>query len=251
MKKYFQLFALLFLIICCFIYSEKTVLVVREYDNIMIKIREIESSKKNKPIEAKITDTTIIPGVKGSKVDATKSYLKMKQYGTYDEKLLVYENILPKELLINHKDKYIISGNKSKKMVSLILLIDDKYLDKVPLNLGLNLFFSETLTNYDKYKNLIKGYSKYNDWLSSNFKANHINIKYCFLDKECFKNNLFVIKTEIIQNNYLLSTKKKLENGSIITYKVTASFFDELNLIINYIESKGYKIVDLDTLLKE
>ena len=45
-------------------------------------------------------------------------------------------------------------------------------------------------------------------------------------------------------------TKKNLMNGAIITYEVNNEFLNELNLIINYINSKGLEIVYLDELLK-
>lgn len=245
MKKLFQLFALICIVICCFIYSEKTMLVVREYDDIMIKIRKIAKEKKVKPIEAVVTKETIIPGMSGLEVDINKSYLKMKQYGKYKEELLVYKKIKPKEQLINNKGKYIISGNTSRKMVSLILLINNKYIKKINSKTILNYFIDNPVSDYSR----IKGYSKYDDWLKSTLKANKINLKYC-LDKKCLK-NFYVIKSNIIKNNHLLNTKKELNNGSIIIYQVNNSFIKELNLIVNYIESKGYQIVDLDTLLED
>ena len=49
----------------------------------------------------------------------------------------------------------------------------------------------------------------------------------------------------------LSNTKKYLKNGAIITYKVNDYLFKELPLIINYINSKGYEIVYLNTLLEE
>lgn len=249
MKKIFQLIALGSLVIACFIYSEKTMLVVREYDDIMIKIKE--NKKEVKPIEPIIKNNTIIPGLSGYKIDINKSYLKMKEYGKYNDNLLVYKKVLPKKILKDHKDKYIISGNKSKKMVSLVLLVDNKYIDKIPSNIKLNLFPKQILDNYENYNERIKGYYKYDDWLRSTYKANHMKVNYCFIDKECFKNNLYVIKSDVIKNNYLLMTKKSLMNGSIIVYEVNNSFLEELNLIINYINSKGYEIVYLEELLKE
>ena len=245
MKRIFQLVALLSLVIVCFIYSEKTMLVVREYDDIMIKIKE--NKKEVKPIEPIIKNNTIIPGISGYKTDINKSYLKMKEYGKYNDNLFVYKKVLPKKILKNNKDKYIISGNKSKKMVSLILLIDKKYMNKIPDD-KFNLFPKQKLENYNEN---IKGYYKYNDWLRSTYKANHMKVEYCFMDKECFKNNLYVIKTNIIKNNYLINTEKYLTNGSIITYEVNNEFLNELNLITNYIKQKGYKIVYLEELLKE
>lgn len=244
MKRIFQFSILIILVIGSFIYSEKTTLVVREYDQIMIKIKE-NASKKN-PVEAIIKDDTIIPGVSGYKANINKSYLKMKQYGKYNNDLYVYDKIKPKNTLKTNKDKYIIKGNYTKQKVSIILLGND--LKK--MNVPLNLFISEVPKNFKKIKNNIKGYYKYNDWLKSALKANHITLNYCFNDHKCI-NKLYNIRTDIIKNNYLIETKKKLENGAILTYQMSNSFWHEYSIIINYIESKGYKIVYLEELLKE
>ena len=108
----------LLIIIISFIYTKSLVSVVKNYDDIMIKIKQEKNKYYIKPIEAIIKNDTIIPGIKGKEVDINKTYSKMKRYGKYEESLIVLKDIEVK----NHidKDKYIISGNKNKNMVTLI-----------------------------------------------------------------------------------------------------------------------------------
>lgn len=250
MKKFFQSFGIILLVFFSFVYTEKTTKVVREYDNIMI---EIKKQKNIDPIDAIVAENTIIPGISGKNINEDKSYINMKQYGKFNKNLLVYNKVMPKETLEKNKNKFIISGNKNKRMVSLNFIVDDEDINKIlKYNIKSN-FFVKKISNFDIGNNVIGFYEKYDDWIKSVAKSKNIEIKYCFseIDTNCFDNNLFVIKTKIIDNNFLYNTKKLLYNGAILTYKINSKFYNEFNLIINYINSKGYEIVLLDTLLEE
>lgn len=132
MKKLFEIIGFISLMCFSFFYTEKTVSVVKEYDDIMITLREEAKKYELEYIDAKINNNTIIPGLKGKRVNINKSYSKMKRYGSYNESLLVFSDIYPKITLEKNKDKYIISGNKDKKMVSLIFLVEENTkIDKV------------------------------------------------------------------------------------------------------------------------
>lgn len=246
MKKIFKYIGMISIVLLSFFYTEKTTLVVREYDELMVKIRKIENEITN-PKEAIIKDNTIIPGISGKKINVKESYFKMKQINKYDENLLVYDKIYPNEILKNNKDKYIINGNQNKRMVSIIVLVD-KNMDKLIKYKNINLFINKIETLENK-KNII-GYYEYDEWIHSTLKANGIDIKYCLNDLNCL-NNFYTIKTDIIKNNYLFNTKKVIKNGSILVYKDSEELIKELNIIINFIECKGYTIEYLDTLLEE
>lgn len=131
MNKFFQFMGILTLICFSFFYTEKTSMVVREYDEIMKQIKEVAPSKTKEPIEAIIIDDKIIPGKPGMQVNINKSYYKMKQYGKYEETLLVYQEIKPTIEIKDNLEKYVIKGNDSDKKIGLLFLVDDvSVLDK-------------------------------------------------------------------------------------------------------------------------
>ena len=110
MKKLFESLGVITLICLSFLYTEKTVEVVKEYDEIMIEIKKQNKNFKVNAIDAIIDNNTIIPGLKGKKINEDKSYSKMKRYGKFNSNLLEYEDILPTISIKNNLDKYVISG---------------------------------------------------------------------------------------------------------------------------------------------
>lgn len=61
----------------------------------------------------------------------------------------------------------------------------------------------------------------------------------------CNNNDMYVVIPNIVGD--LLNIKKSISKGSIILIED----LNNINLIIRYINSKGYQIVPLSTLLKE
>ena len=125
MYKIFRNIGILALVLVSFLYTERIVSVVKDYDNIMIEIKQNKNQYRIDPIEATITENTIIPGIKGKEVDVEKSYAKMKKYGKFEPTLLAYTKINPQNLLKDHLDKMIRKGNSSKKMVSIIFELNN------------------------------------------------------------------------------------------------------------------------------
>ena len=122
LKKFFQIFGLITLICFSFFYTEKVGYVVREMDSLMEEIRKKSENNKIEPINATIIDNTIIPGKYGKEVDIEESYKKMKRINEYNENMLIYKKIKPEISLKNNYDKYIISGYKTEKEVSLLII---------------------------------------------------------------------------------------------------------------------------------
>lgn len=281
MKKLFQIIGFISLMGFSFFYTEKTVSVVKEYDDIMISIRSIEKKYKKEPIQATITGNKIIPGVSGSKIDINRSYSKMKRYGSFEESLIVLKKIKPNNLLEKNKHKYIIGGNKNKKIVSLIFLVDkNDNIDEI-INI---LDKKEVKGNFfvdgkwlEKNNNLVPilvrenhvvgNLSYNNDYLDSSFiwietiieKIGKQDIGYCYSEEEnkdiintCKRNNNYTIMPNIIiENNPYSEVKEKLVSGSIISFKINDNLVEELPIVINFIKSKGYKIENLNIHLEE
>ena len=264
MKKFFQMVGLITLMVASFIYTEKVGTTAKLSDPLLIEIKSKKDGYKENAIEPIIKDNTIIPGVNGKEVDIQKSYEAMSKIGYFDDKLLVYKPLKVQNTLDKNKDKYIINGNNTKADITLLFKVDPKD-DLTYIINTLNqrkikaTFFIESKyleKHHNQIINLIqKGHTVGNlsnnkDYTDSDFiwmKTIITNIgpqiyNYCYTEKP---------NKTIIKKNYLLNIKKTILKGSIISLEVNKNLNAELNAILNYVQSKGYKIKPLEELLKE
>lgn len=281
MKKIFEIIGLGTLICFSFFYTEKVGYVVKELDNLMIEIKDKSQKYELQPINAKIINNTIIPGTYGKKIDINESYKKMKRINEYNDNLLVYESVKPEISIEKIYDKYVIGGNKNLKQVSIIIIVKDNtdinYIRNLAIskNVKFNFFINGSWLedNNDFLIELIKeghniGNLSYNsDYSNSYFIWMDTILKkivkqkrnYCYLETEkeeylkiCALNKNYTIKPSIvIKSNPTLHIQKSIENGSIISLEASNNNVDELQIAINYIINRGYKVVSLNELLSE
>lgn len=282
MRKFFSAIGVLTLAIVSFIYTNKTVEVAKQFDNVMTTIKEVSDDYYSDPIDGMIIDEiSFIPGISGRKVDENISYKKMKQYGGFNKKMLEYKEIRPKNKLENNLDKYIISGNKNKNMVSLIFIVKendsvDKILEIVESkNVKVNFFVdgywleknNELLSQIINKGHSIGNLSYNMNYQNSGFAWMDTIIKrlskekygFCYSEEEdlenlniCAMNKNFTIKPSIVVKNYpLKEIKQQLVSGSIIALSCNNLVEQELNSIISYINSRGLIVDGLKSLLSE
>ena len=270
--KFIKLIGLICLICFTFFYTEKIISVGINQDEIMIKLKDLESSYKIEPKNAIINNDTIIPGNIGRELDINKSYKSIKKLGYFEESLLTYKNIYPEISIYNNYNKYIINGNTMNKNISLIYIINnDKTIDNI-LNiiknknttisffidssyLNNNIEILNKLNNYEIYNYGKNGiYTKDNLIITNNIINNKTNNNstYClFLNKNkeslnnCANNKMLSILL-LTEGNYN-NIKNNIKNGSIINITNTK----ELSNIIDYIKNKGYTITSLSNNIKE
>ena len=119
MKNILKYVGLLGICLFSFYYTEKVALYVKNKHPLMKTITEEKDSKTVLSINSEIIDDIyIIPGLNGKEVNVDKSFNNMKNSQTYNEKLLIYNQITPAISLNNNKNKIIIRGNKNKNSVS-------------------------------------------------------------------------------------------------------------------------------------
>lgn len=229
----------------------------------MNKIDSLKDKYEVLPVNAVLKDNTIIPGIKGKSVNLDKSYENMKVSGIFREDYLVYNEILPSELLSNNMDKYIVKGNSSSNKVALLVIIDSNNIDKVNNN-NITVYLNHKDISIDNIKkinnNSIYTYGNngiYSDDVLDNDNTiiNRISRNksiYCLsremnneILKICNRNKMYVVIPNIIGD--YLDIKNNLSSGSIILLNNT----NNLDIIIKYIYSKGYTIVSLEELLIE
>lgn len=273
MKKIFQIIGLISLTCFSFFVTEKTAIVVSDMDEIMIQIKEEKDKFRADPIDAVIENNTIIPGINGRKVNINKSYKNMKINGFYHENLYVYDYTKPKISLIDNKDKYIIKGNPSKRVVSLIFKVsvndDIDSILSIINNYDIKSTFFVEEAWFENNKNIIEDMIKtghnvgvlMDDYSDYDFELINMTLKdmknknnYCYVEEEnktnidaCkIKGNFTIMPTLISLKTPLVDIKSKIEPGSLLSLKINSQVKKELSTIIIYIKSKGYKITNLD-----
>lgn len=267
MKQLFQVIGLIGLLFFSFFLNEKTKTVIKNLDDIMVQIKKNKSKYEFDGINATIKEIFIIPGISKRIVDVDKSYRKMKKYGKYDDDYYVYNYKLPKINLNNNRDKIIISGNKTRKFISVNFLVNDvneiKRIIEVLNNNGIKatFFLKEKLlnSNIKFFYNIVR-----NSFLIGTFDndeytvkiiknvINQPNIYYLAKDdKICKINGVYNISGIYIDNDYYRKVTEKLKNGSIFLLNYSNNLINELDYIIKYILNRGYFIVDLDTHIME
>lgn len=278
LKKAFQLLGLFTIVCFSFFITEKTVTVVKEQDPIMIKLEEIKKDYYQPPINAIIRESTIIPGISGQEVDINKSYQNIKKVGYFDTNLLKYKEVKPTISITNNQDKYIIKGNPKFNQIALLFIIDKntplQKLTTILNGIKVNYFITaDYLTeNLNTIKTLSINNEIYNYGYNGNyteslltFSNNLINRNtnnkaiYCLTKEEnediiktCNIVSNHVIKPSIITTNTPYNEiKNNITNGVIILVNINETSLNELPHIINFIISKGYKIVTLSTMLNE
>ena len=261
-----------------FYYTNKIIEFLKEKDPIMKDIRKNSNKYKVDSINALIVGNNIIPGKKGKDIDYKKSYSKMKQYGSYNEVLTVLKDIKPVISIDDNYDKYIVSGNKEKRSVSLVFKV---YKDTNMFNI-LNILESENVqgnffidgtyleNNILKLKNMnnheLEILSYNNSYDKSLFETSISylenvtgkGVKYCYSENDievlnlCSKLKLHTIMPSlIIKNNLYREVKNNIDNSMIISIDINNYNIRELTSTIDYIKGKGYKILLLRDLLSE
>lgn len=281
MKNFLSLLGLITLFIFSFFYTEQTIMVVKDMDDTMIELKQKSVTYNTKAISAKVTDDTLIPGIAGKTVDINKSYVKIKEYGRFDPNLLVYKKELPQTTISNSYNKFVISGNPDKRMVSLIFLVHeqdnpDKVIDILNDKEVKSTFFVDgnwLEKHVEKLDYLISsghtvGNLSYNgNYQDSSFvwidtiitKIGKQDKSYCYSENKDKKvidicklyKDTTITPNIVIENEGLSTLKKELTAGSLIAIEINDQTEKELPMYINYIKSKGYKLDNLKNHLEE
>lgn len=281
MKRFFEILGFLSLVCFSFFYTEKTIDVVKEVDDIMITLKEQAPKYQVKAENAKIDGKFMTPGISGKIVNLQKSYEEMKHYGKFHPNLLVYDKVSPEISIKNRYDKYIQTGNPKKRQVSFLFVVDEKgnpspIIEILKDKKVTGTFFidgSWLEKNQNELVSLIEGkftvgnYSYRGDYGHESFVWIDTIIKrvggqkqsYCLVEKEnkkalstCKLQKDYTIYPNIImKENPYSELTEQVESGSIILMRLDAQVKKELPLMITYLKQKGYEIVNLEQLLEE
>ena len=274
MKKLFKIFGIITFLCFSFFYTDRVMNVISDKDPLKQEIINLSNNYILSSNEAIISNDTIIPGSNGREVNIEKSYKKMRMSNVFNDKLLVFNVIYPEYKLKDNMDKYIVNGNINKKEVSIVFIINnDNNIDKIINILNNKKVVSNLFIEYNYLFNNINKIKKYNNHniysysdkytydtlvMENNIITRTMNNKpiYCLSKTKnkdnlnvCSYSNMYTIIPSI--NGSYNNIKSNLSNGNIILLDTSINTLNELSIIIDFINSKGYDIVGLDKLLSE
>lgn len=281
MKKFFEIIGILTLMIGSFVYTEKVGTTAKLSDELLTEIKSKKDGYKENAIEPIIDNNTIIPGINGKEVDVDKSYEAMSKIGYFESKLLVYKPLKVENSLDKNKDKYVINGNNTKMDVTLLFKVGNNnditnIIKLLEVKKVKATFFIESKYLEKHHNQIIKlvqnghtigNLSNNEDYEDSDFiwmKTIITNIgpqiyNYCYTEKPnkkilkicSIQNSITIMPQIIIKNKPYLNIKKQILPGSIISLDANSELNSQIEVILNYITSKGYNIKSLEELLKE
>lgn len=264
MKQVLKVFSVLFLVCFSFFYTDKVINVINNRDPIMEKIISVKDDYQVLPVNALIDNNTIIPGVNGREVDIEKSYNNMKLGKVFREEALIFKDLYPIDTLEDNRDKYIIKGSNVKNEVSLLYVFNSRYKEELMNVSDITVFVNikdltieniKLLKDYEIYTYGDNGVYDRENLISGNSIINRLSnnkSKYCMVKEYdddvinlCNDNDMYVVYPSVCFGYY--DVKSNLSNGSIMLL----NNLDDIDMIVRYIESKGYDIVTLSQLLSE
>lgn len=279
LRRFFYVTGVLSLVCFSFYYTDLATSIIKANDPIMKEIKKTSCYYEEESVDAILVNNNITPGISGIKVDIDKTYASMKRYGSFNESLIIYEEVIPSISVTNIFDKYIVGGNKTKKMISLAFVIDNySFITEIinildSKNIKATFFISNNIITeskdilkfIDNSKHEIELYSDTYDTIlidkNNTLLKKYINknINFCYSETEndiilnnCSSKKIHTIIPNINTSNYPYSDiKKHIEAGSIIKLNNNEIVVRELKYILNYINQKGYSIVTLKELLSE
>lgn len=278
-KKLLQMISVIALVLFSFYYTDKTINLIRQTDPLMKQIKEESKEKEIEAMDAKTDGNKIKSGKNGQTVDIDKTYQKMKQYGAYNEMLTVFKETTPNISIEDTYDKFVIGGNEENREVALLFPIENQSnpeeiiriinQENIPATFFLDGLWLEnnlaTVKNIKNHELEILNYNHHYEEIYFQSAIQYLkNItgnaaRYCYADYDnkevielCSKLKLHTVTPTIkITNNPFQEIKDKLQNGAIISLPINSIVETELSTIINYIKSRGYQLVTLETLLSE
>ena len=261
MKKQFQIIGVLTLIWFSFFCTERTIFVIKNNDDIMIKINEEKEKYNTKSTDSIIIKDTIIPGLSGNIVNEEKSYEKMKRLGAYTPSLYIYNDVSPTITINDNYDKYIVSGNTKKRNIYLIFAGNINQIREVYRILNNDEIKGTFLLEDKKYTEISKYINNRYDLIVTE-KNNYKNIEkkvFCYNENKeksflnyCVSNKYFSVQPQItIKDELYKDIKNNATSGLIILVKINDKTKYEIPTVINYLKSKGYEISNLNDLVKE
>ena len=254
--KYFKLIGIMSLLVFSFYLTDFVTELAINSNPLMQSIKNNSKNYTCTGVNATIKNNTIIPGIKGKKINEMESFLNMKDFGAFNANYLIYDYFKPEISISDNKDKIIISGNKNLRQISILLKSNMDILNFVKEN---NIKYSKLVTidstlDYEEninIENIKENFVNLNTLLNKK----DLNKKICILNysniEKCKELKYFIVKPSInLNNTNFLYSINNLSNGDIILIDDNFSL-ENFKIFINKINNKDLNFVYLSKIIEE
>jgi len=254
--KVFRLIGILGLLVFSFYLTDFVTELAISSNPLYKTIKNNSDNYSSKYVNATIDNNTIIPGIKGKKINEVESFLNMKDFGEFNKNYLIYDFVKPEISLEDNKDKIIISGNKSLRNISLLVNNNDILLNYLKDN---NIKYSKLVKLDDKLDNKenINIENEVSDFkkLNSQLNKKNLNKNICLLNysniSECKRLGYYIVKHSYeLSNSNMYNVINEFNNGDIILVDNNFSL-ENFKIFINKIKNKDLEIKYLSEFIKE
>lgn len=252
--KYIKYAFVVVLCVFSFYMSDRLIIMVENLSPIMKEVKLKAKDELTEPVNAIIEGNTIIPGSYGKSVNERESYLKMNDFGVFNETFFVYDYIKPDVSLEDNLDKVIV-GSAKKKYVSII--IEDEKFSKYLKDEDIE--YTKIIKSSDEIKeeSYINGNLEREEYdeLNMYLKRQKINNKICLVEYSnmelCRKYKYYLISpSKKITNANLASAKNSIKGGEIILLDSSLSL-NEVKILISSIKYKNLEFMKLEEFISE
>ncbi len=253
MKEIFKYIGIFSLFVFSLIYTDKVIDLMQSKTTIMKQIRS-NPSKKVEAVSAIIDGDYIIPGLNGLAINEKESYSKMVLAGSFDDKLFVYDQIIPSVSLTDNLEKIIKKANRLKRAIAIVT--DEKHILNYLLKENIRVDYLIDTSNViksDKAELINNDFTNYYK-IESFLNHNNYNHNICVINKNieeiCRKNKKILVEpTYIINNSNMSSYIMDIDTGDILKLENLST--TNLSVLINEIKYRDLNILYLSELISE
>lgn len=254
--KIFKMIGVMSLVVFSFYLTDAVTNLAINVNPLMQTIKKNKDNYCTESVNAIIDNNTIIPGIKGKKINEMESFLNMKDFGSFNTNYLIYEYYDPDISIENNKEKIIISGNTSLRQVSILIHKNTNILKYLKQN---NIKYSKMINyneEFDLNENInIENDDKLFDDLDTLLNKKDLNKKICILNysniKKCKDKKYYIVNPNVsINNSNIVSSLKEIGNGNIILLDNNLTL-ENFKILLNKINSNDLKIVYLSEIIEE
>ena len=246
----------IFLIMISFYFTNRIIIYMENMHPIMQEIDARKADFKVRPVNAIINDNTIIPGINGKSVNRRGSYMRMGEFGAFNETFIVFDIVRPKISTQDNPKKVIIRGNQARRQVALILEDNSKL--KIFLNQQDIPFTSIANLNTDFVKDTeyIPGERAQDRMRDLHFILNRrrINSGVCLVGHSnlelCHEKEYYLVSASLDSRQNITELITNIRSGEIILIRSNINPL-HLNLILNEVRRQDLRVVPISVLISE